>query len=150
MFSDCQNYLRKLILTRQLQQSTETAAQQAQSTTAGKAGATLEQLAEFAAGEEALKGLSEVERLRKLMPLMKMFENSPRLLQATRVAMTAAKTGTVMGAQSLEHGGTTKQVAEQGAIGAGLGIAGSALWGAGKMGYNALKAAGWSARHSMP
>src|ERR1039458_9417383 len=76
-----------------VQKSTEAAAQQAQSTWAGKGGALLETAAEFAVGEEALKGLSQVERLRKLMPMMKMFENSPRLLKAAQVAMTSAKAG---------------------------------------------------------
>jgi hypothetical protein len=127
-----------------VQKSAEQNAQQAQSTWAGKGGALLETAAEFAVGEEALKGLTQVERLQKLMPMMKMFENSPKLLKAAQVAMTSAKAGVVMGGQEAAHGGTAGQVATQAAVGAGLGVAGSALWGAGKMGYNALKAAGWS------
>src|ERR1035437_8163587 len=46
-----------------VQKSTEQAAQQAQSTWAGKGGALLETAAEFAVGEEALKGLSQVEQI---------------------------------------------------------------------------------------
>ena len=125
-------------------QGIKPAQQQAQSTIAGKAGGMLENIAEFMTGEEGLKGLSEVERLRKLMPVMKMFEESPRLLKAAQVAMTAAQTGMVMGGQELAHGGTAKQAAEQAGVGAGLGVAGSAIFSAGKFGYNALKAAGWS------
>lgn len=127
-----------------VQKSTEQAAGQAQNTFAGKAGGTLENIAEFMTGEETLKGLSEVERLRKLMPVMKMFEDSPKLLAAAKAAMSAGKVGTVMGAQELAHGGTAEQAGEQAAIGTGLGVVGSALWGAGKYGYNALKAAGYS------
>lgn len=125
-------------------QGIKPAQQQAQSTIAGKAGGMLENIAEFMTGEEGLKGLSEIERMRKLMPVMKMFEESPRLLKAAQVAMTAAQTGMVMGGQELAHGGTAKQAAEQAGVGAGLGVAGSAIFSAGKFGYNALKAAGWS------
>jgi hypothetical protein len=76
--------------------------------------------------------------------MMKMFENSPRLLKAAQVAMTSAKAGVVMGGQEAAHGGTVGESAKQAAVGVGLGIAGSAVWGAGKMGFNALKSAGWS------
>jgi hypothetical protein len=127
-----------------VQKSAEANAAVAQKTTAGKAGALLENIAEFMAGEEGLKGLSEVERMRKLLPTMKLLQESPKLLSAAKAAMAAAQTGTVMGAQEAAHGGTAGQVATQAGVGAGLGIVGSALWSVGKAGFQALQKAGFS------
>ena len=115
-------------------------------------GKLLETLAEFYAGEGAasyagegvLEGLTETERLRKLIPVMKMLEENPKLLTAAKAAWNAARAGAVMGGQTLAHGGTAEEAAKSGAIGAGLGLAGSAVWGAGKAGYAALKGAGYA------
>lgn len=122
-------------------------ADEAQSTWAGKGGALLETAAEFGLGEGELKeleGLSQVERLRKLMPTMKILEESPKLLKAVKVAMESAKSGGIMGAQSLAHGATPEDAAKSAALGVGVGLGAQGLFGAGKMGFDLLKKAGWS------
>jgi hypothetical protein len=69
-------------------------------------GKVLENLAEFLAGEEALKGLSETERFSKLMPTMKLLEQSPKL---RAIVSSAMRQGTVAGLQTLGKGGTPKE-----------------------------------------
>jgi hypothetical protein len=74
-------------------------------------GKVLEGMAEFATGDEALKGLSEVERVRKLLPTMKLLEESPKLQQALSTAM---RSGVVSATQDLTHGASLKEAAESG------------------------------------
>lgn len=50
-----------------------------------------ESLVEFLAGDEALKGLSIAERLSKVASVMKIFENSPRLVNALKMGASAGK-----------------------------------------------------------
>ncbi len=90
--------------------------------TGGKiAGNVIENILEFAGGDEALKGASLSTKLAKLAPLAKVMENSPRL---ARVLGEAIRQGAVGGAQAGAHGGGVGDVAE----GAGAGAAGAVLF----------------------
>ena len=97
-------------------------------------GAAIETLAEFMLGDEALKGLqglSKAEKLAKLIPNMKMLENSPKLAKLVGAAYRVAKlTGLSAGVAAAHpvEGQTRTQAAGEGALGgAVLGTGGEAL-----------------------
>jgi hypothetical protein len=81
-------------------------------------GLTSEAIAEFALGDEALKGLTASEKFAKAAGLAKTIENSPLL---TRVVAAAIRGGTVGGVQ-----GGLKTNSVMGTVGGGL--AGAAGW----------------------
>src|SRR5581483_2785137 len=106
-----------------VEQRTAPARAAALSTTAGKIGYGLEGLAEFIAGDEALKGLSYGERLLKTAQIAKFLEKSPRLAKAVEIGMNVLRTGTVGGTQGLAHGESPGEAAATGAVAGGTGAA---------------------------
>jgi hypothetical protein len=75
-----------------------------------------ENILEFIAGDEVLKGLSLGEKFLHASKLAKMVETSPALAKVFDIGMTALRQGTVSGAQTFEKGGTTTQAAENAGI----------------------------------
>lgn len=88
-----------------------------------KLGAGLENIAEFVAGDEALKGLSLGDRLLQSGKIAKAVEKSPRLARALEIGMNAIRTGGVGTGQGLAHGQSLPEAAKTGAIAAGTGAA---------------------------
>jgi hypothetical protein len=94
-----------------------------------KVGVGAESIAEFFAGDEALKGLSISEQMLQAGKLADTFDKASPFAKATMEAvMNTARTGGVSAAQTLAHGGTVGQaatsfgtVAALGAVGAGTG-----------------------------
>jgi hypothetical protein len=84
------------------------------------AGSAIENILEFAAGDEALKGASFLTKMKELAPVAKALENSP---VATRIIGNALRQGAVSTAQATGHGATPGQALTAGAIGTGLGVA---------------------------
>lgn len=101
-------------------------------TTAGKTGYGLENIAEFALGDEAVKGMSVADKFAHLAPLMKTMEKYPRIATAIQVGLKNMGLGT---AQAAVHGADPEHALESGAIG---GVAAGALEG----GVSALAGAG--------
>lgn len=88
-------------------------------------GGFMESAMEFLMGDEALKSLSLADKLKKVAPILKQVETSPRLAQALEAAM---RTGTVSGAQTLvKTGGDVGEAAKSAAVG---GITGGVVQGA--------------------
>lgn len=82
-------------------------------TPAAVAGSTIENILEFAAGDEALKGLTWSEKLAKLAPVAKLMEKSPWIANALD---TAIKSGVVGTAQAGAHGADVGTAAATGAV----------------------------------
>jgi hypothetical protein len=93
-------------------------------------GAIGENILEFIAGDEALKGLSLAERLGTAAKIAKFAETSPRVAKALEIGMTAVRQGAVGGAQTLAKGGTPTQAAESAGVVTGV-SAGFGAFGAG-------------------
>jgi hypothetical protein len=89
-----------------------------------KIGGVAENVAEFATGEEALKGVSWLQRLSKTPEVLEMMERYPK---TAKILLGAAKAGTVGAAQGAAKGAAEGD-ATGGAIGGGLG---GAIGGAG-------------------
>ena len=98
-------------------------------------GKGMEGLAEFVLGDEALKGLSLVEKAKHLGDAGKLLEKSPKLAKAVEIGVNALRQGTVGGAQTLAHGGTLGEALTTGAVVGGTGVI---LEGAGQ-GVKAVK-----------
>lgn len=89
---------------------------------AGKAGYAIDNILEFAMGDEALKGLSLGEKMAKIAPLVRTLQKLPQpLLDALHVGI---QTGAVSGAQAAAHGATAGESAEAAGLGA---VGGAAL-----------------------
>jgi len=88
--------------------------------TTGKVG---ENIMEFVAGDEALKGLSIAQKLGVASKIAAVAEKSPTLAKALEIGMNAIRTGAVAGTQTLAKGGSVGDAAES----AGLAGAGSAV-----------------------
>ena len=72
-----------------------------------------ETLVEFLLGDEALKGLSQSDKLKKISDIMKTLENSPITLYALKTGVEALKAGGIQGVQTLiRSGGDTGQAAK--------------------------------------
>lgn len=94
------------------------------------AGEFMEDATEFLLGDEALKGLSFAEKLKKVAPAIKVLQENPTARKALASAM---KTGALSGAQTLaKTGGDVKAAAESAAGGAAAG--GLLTAGASKLG----------------
>jgi hypothetical protein len=92
-------------------------------TPAAVAGSTIENILEFSAGDELLKGLTWSEKLAKLAPIAKLMEKSPYLAKAID---TAIRSGVVGTSQAGAHGADVGQAATTGAV---TGAAGGLLEG---------------------
>ncbi len=101
----------------------ETRANAPNDTPAAVAGATIENILEFAAGDEALKGLTWSEKLAKLAPVAKLMEKSPWIANALD---TAIKGGVVGTSQAGAHGADVGAAVGTGAV---TGAAGGLLEG---------------------
>jgi hypothetical protein len=80
-----------------------------------------EGLTEFLLGDEALKGLSLVEKAKHLGDAGKLLEKSPKLAKAVEIGVNALRQGTVGGAQTLAHGGTVGDALTTGVVTGGTG-----------------------------
>ncbi len=117
------------------------AQQQATQTTAGKAGALAENIAEFFGGDELLKGASLAEKAGLLAKVTKLAESHPLIAKIIGHGLTSLRGGAVVTGQELAHGATPTQAIETGATAAGLGtVTGAAIEGAG-VAKNAVKQA---------
>jgi hypothetical protein len=105
-------------------------------TIAGMTGYGLENIAEFALGDEAVKGMSVAEKFSHLAPLMKTMEKYPRIAQAVQTGLKAMGIGT---AQAGLHGADTTGALESGAV-TGL-TAGALDGGLGALQHGAAKVA---------
>lgn len=88
-------------------------------------GKFMESAAEFLLGDEALKGLSYVDKLKTVMPALKGLEKSPLLM---KIVSTALRQGTVGAVQGAAKSGDLTQGLAEGAI---TGGSAGALEGAG-------------------
>jgi hypothetical protein len=89
-------------------------------TPAKMSGAAIENILEFASGDEALKGLTYSEKLMKLAPVAKLMEKSPYLAKALD---TAIRSGIVGTGQAGAHGADAETAAATGVLtGAGAGL----------------------------
>lgn len=93
-------------------------------TGAEEAGKFLETAGEFMMGDEALKGLSYVDRLKQVIPALKVLEKSPILARAVDAAIQQGTTGA--GQAFVHSGGDPGAAAEAGGGTALLGGVGSA------------------------
>jgi hypothetical protein len=106
--------------------STETEAQGASETT----GKVIENVLEFMAGDEALKGLSLGQKLKKFSTVAKFLEDNPFLakLLDSKLLGSAASNAIVGGTQNAAHGGNfTSGAAVAGAAGAASDLIGGGL-----------------------
>lgn len=91
-------------------------------------GEMMENMLEFLMGDEALKGLSYADKLKKVVPILKATEGNGTLAKALTTAM---RTGTVSAGQAAVKGGSPSDIATQGLVG---GVVGGATEGlAGKL-----------------
>jgi hypothetical protein len=84
------------------------------------AGNAIENIIEFASGDEALKGASMLTKINELKPLAEAMKKSPIL---TRILGNAVRQGTVGTGQSLAHGNTLGTALTTGAVAGGGGAA---------------------------
>jgi hypothetical protein len=87
-------------------------------TSGQKLGGFIEDVAQFMAGDELLKGLSYADKLAKIAPVVKQLEQYPRLM---KVLETGMRQGAVSGAQTAAHGGSAGESAGAAVVGGGLG-----------------------------
>lgn len=113
----------------------ETRANAPSDTPAKMAGSAIENILEFASGDEALKGLSLSERLAHLAPVAKLMEKIPYLANALD---TAIRSGTVGTGQAAAHGADAETALESGAAtGAGAGLLEGGIGALGEFGKRA-------------
>lgn len=116
----------------------EARASKSMDTPAEVAGSTIENILEFAAGDEALKGLSWGEKLTKLSPIAKFMEKNPTI---ARIVENSIRTGTVGAGQAAAHGAGPGEAATAGALTGGTGaLLEGAMAGAGKLASRAAPA----------
>src|ERR1039458_9987728 len=93
----------------------ELAGDNEQKTTSEKVGYGGETLTEFILGDEALKGLTQSDKLLQAAKTMKFLEKSPKTIAALKIGAQALRMGTVQGAQTLVRtGGDTGEALKQG------------------------------------
>jgi hypothetical protein len=119
----------------QSQQQTSQIASRPLDTPAAKAGAAIENIIEFAAGDEALKGASMLTKINELKPFAEALKKSPVL---TRIMGNAVRNAAVSGGQTAAHGGDVKDVAESAATG---GVLSGVLEGGGELAGRAYRGA---------
>jgi hypothetical protein len=83
------------------------------------AGAISENLMEFIAGDEALKGLSLADRLGLATKIAKLAESHPAMAKIIGIGLNATRTATVSGAQAAAHGGSAGDVVTAAGVGFG-------------------------------
>ena len=100
-----------------------------------KVGYIAENLAEFFAGDEILKGLSMADKLKLASRVAEYAKTSPRVAAIINHGMTAVRQGAVVGGQTFAHTGNVGESVKSGLTAAGIG----AVTGAGVEGAGALK-----------
>jgi len=95
-------------------------------TGAEEAGKFIEGAGEFLMGDEALKGLSYVDKLKQVLPALKVLEKTPILAKAVDAAI---QQGTVGTAQAAAHGASPSEALTAGAL---TGATGGTLRAAGE------------------
>jgi hypothetical protein len=108
-------------------------ANQPNDTIAGKTGEVVENIAEWMAGDEALKGLSYGQRIAKLAPVIRLAEKFPRLAEALNIGI---KTAAGSGVQAAAHGANAEDSAKAAAIG---GATGGVIGGGAKLVKDAIQ-----------
>lgn len=109
--------------------------------TAQDIGKISENIMEFLAGDEALKGLSLAEKFGIASKIAKTAETSPNIAKALRIGMDSLRQGSVASGETLAKGGTPTQALEAGAgTAAGSEFLGTLGQGAGAL-YGVLKKA---------
>jgi hypothetical protein len=98
-----------------------------------KVGKGAETIAEFMLGDEALKGLTYAQKLKRIAPALEHIDKFPKI---KAMLETAIRQGTVGTGDALLHGATPKEALAQGAVAGGLG---GATEGAGMAVKEALK-----------
>lgn len=83
-----------------------------------KVGKGAETIAEFMLGDEALKGLSYAQKLKRVAPALEHIDKFPKI---KAMLETAIRQGTVGTGDALLHGATPKEALGQGAAAGGLG-----------------------------
>lgn len=111
-------------------QNVQTMANEPNANADQSAGEFMEDATEFLLGDEALKGLSFAEKLKKVAPAIKVLQENPTARKALASAM---KTGALSGAQTLAKTGGDVKAATESAIG-GAAAGGLLTAGAGKLG----------------
>ncbi len=91
--------------------------------TAQKVGVTAEGIAEFFAGDEALKGLSVAQRLGIAGKIAEYAKTNPVMAKMLEHASTSGRQGVTTVAQQLAHGASVGDAVKTGAEAAGLGTA---------------------------
>jgi hypothetical protein len=123
----------------QSQQQTQDIANRPLDTPAAKAGAAIENIIEFAAGDEALKGASMLTKINELKPFAEALKKSPVL---TRIMGNAVRNAAVSGGQTAAHGGDLGDVAMSTATGGLLSGAMEGVpagWTAGREALNEMR-----------
>jgi hypothetical protein len=95
-------------------------------TGAEEAGKFIESASEFLMGDEALQGLSYVDKVKKVLPALKVLEKSPILAKAVDAAIQQGTVGTV---QAAAHGASPTEALTTGAL---TGATGGTLRAAGE------------------
>jgi len=85
-------------------------------------GKGMESVAEFVLGDEALKGLSLLEKAKHLGDVGKIIEKSPKIAKALDIGANALRQGAVGAGQTLAHGGTPGEALTSGALVGGTGL----------------------------
>lgn len=85
----------------------------------GKVG---ENVLEFFLGDEALKGMSVGQKIAEYAKLTKLAESYPKIAATMNAIGRSARSGVVVGGQTLLHGGTPEDAAKNAAIATGLGV----------------------------
>ena len=109
--------------------------------TAQVVGASLEGIAEFMLGDEALKGLSLADRLGLVKKVAELADESPLLKKIIGHGFQAVRQGAAAAAQQTLHGATPEEAATTGGAAAGIGFgAGLGIEGAGAL-YRSIEGA---------
>jgi hypothetical protein len=106
-----------------VEKETLEARQQALSSLGGKIGSGIEGIAEWAGGEELLKGLSVAERLGIAAKLAKLAESHPAIAKVINMGLNGVRNSSLGTAQGGLHGETAGQAITGGVVAGGTGAA---------------------------
>lgn len=93
-------------------------------------GNLIENILEAASGDEALKGLSMVGKIKELGSVFKVLQGSPEVANVmARVINTGARQAVLSGGQAAAHGQSAEDVVSSGLLGAAMGTAAEGVGG---------------------
>lgn len=124
------------------QSATEKKAQQFGDGTQSDTGAQdfgkfVESAGEFLMGDEALKGLGYLDKMKQVLPVLKVLEKSPLLAKVVDAAIQQGTVGAVQG--GVKSGGDLGAAATEGAMAGGVGAAAEGIGGGATKLINKLK-----------